>query len=93
MWVGLGVCCANPSGAAVLQAVLRDMPFLAGRSACGLTAVHIPFLCTQVMIWDDHQGKAIGELSFRSEVRTNGITLRGSARGCQLILGLGACPP
>lgn len=21
------------------------------------------------MIWDDHQGRAIGELSFRSEVR------------------------
>lgn len=29
---------------------------------------------TKVMIWDDHQNRCIGELSFRSEVR--GVRLR-----------------
>lgn len=25
--------------------------------------------CTQIIIWDDHQGKAIGELCFKAPVR------------------------
>ncbi len=30
-------------------------------------------LHVQVMIWDDHQNRCIGELSFRSQVSTCGI--------------------
>lgn len=37
------------------------------------------YACMQVMIWDDHQAKCIGELSFRSQVGT-------STRGVQMVL-------
>jgi hypothetical protein len=52
-----------------------------GRLACSSASVHahhaghtlpsLPAFAAQVMIWDDHQAKCIGELSFRSQVCRN----------------------
>ena len=34
-----------------------------------VSPLHLRYPLTKVMIWDDHQNRCIGELSFRSEVR------------------------
>lgn len=39
--------------------------------------------CAQVMMWDDHQGKCVGELSFRSQVMHAARLARSAwARAC-----------
>lgn len=47
------------------------VPSSSSNSSWSLALTHAPPLCwrcRQVMIWDDHQAKCIGELSFRSQV-------------------------
>jgi hypothetical protein len=34
-----------------------------------VTCLRLPDIVAKVMIWDDHQSRCIGELSFRSEVK------------------------
>ena len=48
----------------------RNLSFAVGAteiSTCGVLHSCKPAVSVQVMIWDDHQGRCIGELSFRSQ--------------------------
>lgn len=57
--------------------------FHASRTSAAQSAKATPWV--QVMIWDDHQGRCIGELSFRSQVIVAGAAtaLRGIAACCK----------
>ena len=64
----------------------RDLAAGSGSSRCNILALigGVPnpqYPINKVMIWDDHQSRCIGELSFHSEVR--GIRLH---RNCIIVI-------